>query len=61
MSSKACRDCGYLLPTNVRGCPRCAMNLEAENMIERFIWRRFVPALVIIVVLVAAAVFYLLR
>ncbi len=37
------------------------MNLEAESMIERFIWRRFVPAIVIIVVLVAAAVIYLLR
>jgi len=56
----ACRDCGHLLETNARGCPGCAMNLEAERMIELFIWRRFLPAAVIIVVLGAAAL-YLLR
>jgi len=61
ISSKTCRDCGYLLPPNIRGCPSCALNLEAERMIERFIWRRFVPAVAIIAVLVAGAVFYLSR
>jgi hypothetical protein len=61
ISSKACRDCGDLLPPDVRGCPTCALNLEAESMIERFIWRRFVPALLIIAVLAVAALFYLFR
>lgn len=35
ISSKACRDCGHMLPPNARGCPRCAMNVEAERMIGR--------------------------
>jgi RNA polymerase subunit RPABC4/transcription elongation factor Spt4 len=35
---KACRDCGYELDVNARGCPRCARNVEAERMIERVIW-----------------------
>jgi hypothetical protein len=45
----------------MRGCPRCALNLEAENMIDRFIWRRFLPGVVIAAVLVAAALLYFLR
>jgi len=36
------------------------MNMEAENMIERFIWRGFVP-FVILLALVVIALIYLLR
>jgi len=36
------------------------MNFDAENMIDRFIWRRFVPGAVLVVLLVIAFV-YLLR
>ena len=51
ISSKGCRDCGHLLENTARGCPRCAMNVEAERMIERFVWRRLVPGVIIIAVL----------
>ena len=57
---KACRDCGRELAATARGCPRCAWNAEAEAMIDRFIWRRLVPVLVVIL-LAGAAVFVLLR
>lgn len=61
MSNRACRDCGNSLPQNARGCPRCALNLEAETMIEHFIWRRFVPVGAVVVVVVTTVIFYLLR
>lgn len=57
---KACRDCGYQLDVNARGCPRCARNVEAEQMIERFIWQRLVPLLIVALLVVAGAI-YLLR
>jgi RNA polymerase subunit RPABC4/transcription elongation factor Spt4 len=44
MSTKTCRDCGNVLEQAARGCPRCALNFDAENKIDRFIWRRFVPS-----------------
>jgi predicted amidophosphoribosyltransferase len=59
MSEKTCRDCGNVLERDVRGCPRCAMNFEAENMIDRFIWRRFVPGVIVVALLVVAFVFLL--
>lgn len=37
MNKKPCRDCGYLLDATARGCPRCALNVEAETMIERVV------------------------
>jgi hypothetical protein len=37
------------------------MNVEAERMIERFVWRRLVPGVIIIGVLAAAAIIYLVR
>jgi predicted outer membrane lipoprotein len=51
-----------LLLANAFGviCPRGAMNAEAERMIERFIWRRLVP-LVVVIVLVGAGAIFLLR
>ena len=60
MSTKTCRDCGNVLAQDARGCPRCAMNFEAESMIDRFIWRRFVPGIIVIALLIVAFV-YLLR
>jgi hypothetical protein len=37
------------------------MNVEAEKMIERFVWRWLVPGVIIIAVLAAAAIIYLVR
>jgi hypothetical protein len=61
MNAKSCRDCGYVFQPTDRGCPQCALNLEAENMIDRFFWRRFVPGVIILVILAAAALVYLIR
>ena len=58
---KECRDCGYAVETTARGCPNCALNLEAENMIDRFIWRRLLPGIIIVTVLAAGVLLYLLR
>ena len=35
------------------------MNFEAENMIDRFIWRRVLPGLLIVVLAVIALIYYL--
>jgi predicted amidophosphoribosyltransferase len=59
MSAKTCRDCGNVLEQNARGCPRCAMNFDAENMIDRFIWRRVLPGLSIVVLAIVALIYYL--
>jgi hypothetical protein len=47
-----------MLESTARGCPRCAFNIEAENMIDRFIWRRFVPSLLALVFVVVALVYF---
>ena len=59
MSTNVCRDCGSLLKQNARGCPRCARNVEAENMIDRFIWRRLVPCVVLVAFTIVALVYFL--
>jgi len=59
MSTKTCRDCGNVLEQNARGCPHCAMNMEAENMIDRFIWRRFVPCIILMAFAIVALVYFL--
>jgi hypothetical protein len=59
MSTPTCRDCGNVLEQNARGCPRCAMNIEAENMIERLIWRRVVPGVILVAFAVVALVYFL--
>jgi hypothetical protein len=61
MTTVSCRDCGYLLPQNARGCPQCALNLEAESMIDRFVRRRLVPGLIVVGLAIGFAVFYLSR
>ena len=38
MPELICRDCGLTLPSNARGCPRCAWNLEVENKFDRIVW-----------------------
>ena len=60
MSAKTCRDCGNVLEHDARGCPRCALNFEAENMIDRFVWRLLMPSLLVLVVAVITLI-YLLR
>ena len=60
MSAKTSRDCGNVLEHDARGCPRCALNFEAENMIDRFIRRLLLPSLLVLVVAVITLV-YLLR
>lgn len=61
MNVKPCRDCGHTLRPGDRGCPRCALNLEAENLIDIFIWRRFIPGVVVISILAAGVLNYVLR
>jgi len=58
MSEKPCRDCGYLLDASARGCPRCAMNVEAERMIERLIWRRLLPGILVIAVIATVGIIW---
>jgi len=57
MSTKTCRDCGNVLEQTARGCPRCAMNFEAEEKIQRWIWARFVPGVVVVVLAIVALYF----
>jgi len=59
MSLKVCRDCGSHLELNSRGCPTCALNFEAEGMIDRFVLRLFV--FVFAIVTIGIAVFFYLR
>jgi len=35
------------------------MNFEAETMIDRFIWRRFVPGIIVLALLIVAFVYFL--
>jgi uncharacterized protein (UPF0212 family) len=37
MNPIRCRDCGNMIDPNSRGCPTCAMNLEAERMIDKVV------------------------
>lgn len=59
MSLKVCRDCGSQLEPNSRGCTTCALNFEAEGMIDRFVLRLVV--LVFTIVTIGIAVFIYLR
>jgi len=57
MHERPCRDCGYLLDAEARGCPRCALNVEAERMIERVV--AGVMGFGLIIIASAAAVIYI--
>lgn len=59
MSGKTCRDCGNVLEQDARGCHRCALNVEAENMIDRFVWRLLVSSLIVVVIITIALVYFL--
>jgi predicted amidophosphoribosyltransferase len=58
MSTKTCRDCSNVLEQAARGCPRCALNFDAENKIDRFIWLRFVPFVIVLAFVVVALVYF---
>lgn len=59
MSSIVCRDCGSQLQPDARGCPTCALNLDAERMIERVVWQRVLPVVVIVIVAILALAYRL--
>jgi RNA polymerase subunit RPABC4/transcription elongation factor Spt4 len=59
MNARPCRDCGYMLDRDARGCPQCALNLEAENMIDRIFWRVILPDLLVVAATAAGAFIYL--
>jgi hypothetical protein len=59
MNAKTCRDCGNVLARDARGCPRCALNFEAENMIDRVFWRLVMPGLLLLVLGLIALVYWL--
>ena len=59
MDPLICRDCGLKLTASARGCPQCALNFEAEDMIDRIVWRRAVPILIGAVVVLVALFFFL--
>jgi hypothetical protein len=42
-----CRDCGNMIDPNSRGCTTCAMNLDAERMIDKFVLGGFIIALIL--------------
>ena len=58
-SHSLCRDCGSPLEPNTRGCQTCALNVEAENMIDRFVFRLLVS--VVVLIILAAGIFVYLR
>ncbi len=60
MSNLVCRDCGFQLQEDARGCPKCALNFDAEKMIDRLVWQRVVPGVAILMV-AAITLIYLLR
>lgn len=54
-----CRDCGAPVVPNSRGCTTCALNIEAESMIDRFVGRLLFSLLAIVAI--AAVIFLYLR
>ena len=46
-----------LEPTD-RGCPQCALNVEAEGIIDRVFWQRIVPGLIVLAALAIGVVIY---
>jgi len=47
-----------VLEPKARGCPGCALNFEAENMIDRFVWRVVLPGALLIVMAVIACIYF---
>jgi predicted nucleic acid-binding Zn ribbon protein len=48
-----CRDCGNMIDPRSRGCTKCALNLDAERMIDRFVLYGLVLVLIVGVAIVA--------
>lgn len=66
MSETICRDCGYSLTPELRGCPQCALNLEFERKMDRLVWGVLGPLLglllvVVVTILGAMVVVYFTR
>jgi hypothetical protein len=61
MQPMVCRDCGLTLPIGARGCPRCALNLEAENKFDRMVWTIIAPSVLVLTILLILLVLYLIR
>jgi RNA polymerase subunit RPABC4/transcription elongation factor Spt4 len=55
MKLKPCRDCGTPVPSDARGCPKCARNLEAERMLARYFW----GGLSILVLAIVFAIYFI--
>ncbi|MGH9931400.1 MAG: hypothetical protein ACREA9_19510 [Pyrinomonadaceae bacterium] len=58
MTEFPCRDCGTMLNGSERGCPVCALNFEAERMIDRFIWLKLVPSILVLAIAVVVVIIY---
>ena len=54
MNPIPCRDCGNMIDPSSRGCPTCAMNLDAERMIDKVVFGG------LIFVITAAAIVFVL-
>lgn len=50
MNLEVCRDCGSRLESKSRGCTTCALNLEAETMIDRFVLRLLFSVLTMVAI-----------
>ena len=61
MHQLVCRDCVLTLPANARGCPRCALNLEAENKFDRIVLTIIVPSAFVLTILLIALAVYVFR
>jgi hypothetical protein len=48
-----------VLEQEARGCPRCALNFEAENKIDRFFWRGLLPGLFLLILALIAFFYWL--
>lgn len=59
MNVMRCRDCGHQLNVDARGCPRCALNFDAEKMIRQIILRRLLPLGAALAFLLTIVAFYL--
>ncbi|HUS12661.1 MAG TPA: hypothetical protein VMZ30_19485 [Pyrinomonadaceae bacterium] len=53
MDLRPCRDCGTMIDPSSRGCSTCAMNLDAERMIARFVLWGLVLVAIVAAVFVA--------
>jgi predicted nucleic acid-binding Zn ribbon protein len=55
LNTITCRDCGYSLQSDARGCPQCALNLEIERRIDQVVKWILLPSLILVLILIAYA------